>query len=112
MCVELMALREGKETKAARELRDGGPLWRYVNSVRVVQRGWNDFLIIIIDGKLKRVVRLERQSRREVSMFEWRRVEVLGLAYFRCKYVLVSRRNMKSAIKQTRIDRLKRISKV
>jgi hypothetical protein len=107
-----MRLKEGKGTKAASELCDGGPLWRYVNSVRVFHGGWNDFLIIIIDGELKRVVGLGRQSRRKVSMFEWKRVEVLGLVYFGCKYVLVRRRNMKSAIKQTRIDRLKRISKV
>jgi len=55
MCVELIALRESARTGIAGELWDVEP-FMFICSRGVVDRRWNEFLVILFGRKLKRVL--------------------------------------------------------
>ena len=56
-------------TEIASDLWDMESMWRYICSVVVVDRRWNDFLEIVVDLKLKRVFRRGRKWKRKHFIF-------------------------------------------
>jgi hypothetical protein len=93
-----IALRKRGRTKITGELWVVKPLWRCICCVGIVDRRWNEVLIILADGKPKKVIGHGKECRRKLSVFVWNRIEVLQSLYIRRKYVLVRRRRVKPAI--------------